>query len=61
MYVTNITVDCDNNTDLNFTNNFTDYEINIDILIPTFFLRVPFSCLMNLMVNRLIKPLKKFK
>ena len=40
MYVVNVT-DYDNFTDLNFTNNCTDNEIDIDINIPTLLLTKP--------------------
>ena len=41
MYVLNITDDYDNITDINFTNNCTENENNIDIFIPTFLLTIP--------------------
>ena len=61
MYVTTITDDYDNTTDLNFTNNCTSNENNIDIILPILLLTIPyglsFLCLMSLMVYTLIKPL----
>ena len=59
MYVTNITDDYMNITLSNCTNN----ENNIDIIIPTLFLKIPcglsFLCLMSLMVYTLSKHLIK--
>ena len=61
MYVTNITDDYDNITDLTFTNNCTVTENNFVIIISTLLLTiqcgVSFLCLMSLMVYTLIKPL----
>ena len=64
MYVTNITDDYDNITDLKFTKNCTNENV-IDITKPTLLLTVPcglsFLYLMRLMVYTLIKPLFKIK
>ena len=74
MYVNNITDlnttnNCDNITDLNTTNNITDNctdnENNIDIIIPTLLLTIPyvlsFLCLRSLTVYTLSKLLIKIK
>ena len=57
MYVTNITDDYDNIT----SNNCTDNEYNIDIIIPvllfTILCDLSFLCLISIMVYTLIKPL----
>ena len=55
MYVTSFTTnDFDNNTDIIFSNNYTDNEINIFIIMPTLLLTslygLCFSCLLSLMV-----------
>ena len=53
MYITNITDDYDNTTDLN--------NCNIDIIIPTLLFTIPcglsYLCLISLMVYTLVKPL----
>ena len=58
MYVTNIADDYDNITDLNFTNNCTINESNIDIIKPTLFFTIPcglsFLCLISLMMYTLL-------
>ena len=65
MYVTKIADDYDNITDLNFSNNCTDNENNIDIIIPTLLLTIPFGIsflfLISLMNYTLIKPLFNHK
>ena len=65
MYVTNFIDAYDNITDLSFTNNCTNNEKNIDIIVPTFLLTKPcglsFLCLMSLMVYTIIKPLFNIK
>ena len=73
MYVTDVTNDYNNITDLNTTNNYdnitftncTNNENNIDIIIPSLLLTIPcglsFLCLLSLMVYTLIKPLFKIK
>ena len=43
MYVTNITDDYDNIPDLDFTNDCTIIEDNIDISIPAIILTIPCS------------------
>ena len=57
MYITNVTVDYDNMTLCNCTNN----ENDIDIIIPALLFTIPcglsFLCLISLMVYTLIKPL----
>ena len=61
MYVTNFTDDYDNLTNFNFTNNSTNIENNIDIIMQTLLLTIlcglSFLCLMSLMVYTLIKPI----
>ena len=51
MYITNITDDYDNTTDIN--------NCNIDIIIPTLLFTIPcglsFLCLISLMVYTLVK------
>ena len=51
MYVTNFTDDYDKDIDSNFTNESTNSENNIDIIIPTLLLTIPcgssFLCLMS--------------
>ena len=53
MYITNITDDYNNTTDIN--------NCNIDIIIPTLLFTIPcglsFLCLISLMVYSLVKPL----
>ena len=57
MYVTNITDDYDNITSNNCTNN----EYNIDIIIQVLLFTIPcglsFLCLISIMTYTLIKPL----
>ena len=57
MYMTNITDDYDSIT----SNNCTDNEHNIDIIIPVSLFTIPcglsFLCLISIMVYTLIKPL----
>ena len=68
MNVTNITIDCDNNTSSNYAvfdsmtiSNCTNNEYTFDTIIPTLLLTKPcglsFLCLLSLMVYTLIKPL----
>ena len=63
--MTSITFDYDIIFDLNYTNNCTDNENKIDIIVPTILLTIPCGlsllCLMSLMVYTLIKPLKTNK
>ena len=65
MYVTDITDDYDNITDLIFTNNCTNKEKDFDIIIRTLLLTIPCSlsvlCLMSLMVYTFIKHLFNHK
>ena len=65
MYVTSFTDDYDNITNFNFTNNSTNIENNIDIIMPTLLLTIlcglSFLCLMSWMVYTLIKPIFNIK
>ena len=69
MYISNITINYDNNTSSSSTDNnnmtlskCTNNENNTDIIIPTILLTMPcgpsFLCLMSLMVYTIMKPLK---
>ena len=64
MYLTIFTDEYDKNTESNLTNNCTNNENNIDIIIPTLSLRIPCGvsllCLMSSMVYTLIEPVNKF-
>ena len=61
MYITHITDDYDNIT----SNNCTDNEKDIDIIIPALLFTIPcglpFLCLLSLMVYTLVKPLFNIK
>ena len=61
MYVTNITDEYDKITDLKITNNCTNNENNIDIIIATSLLTIncdlSLFCLLSLMIYTLVKPL----